>query len=423
MSKHPSFKKGRILIEAMKASVLLKKAKNRLAKTARQIIPHNLHFRPTGVLRVEEALPLQELPEVVIHSIYLQHTTTLDISEDLYQACSEYWKPERSVVTDYIVVEVPQGRIHTDSESSVAVISRDNRIITNVSLSLGQDGKVCDDAQNNIFRQRSFSSPTRLEGTVFTMLSGGAGINNIGHWFLDVLPRLHLLQKSGLFDKVDWFLVPSTRYSYQTETLSLLGIPSEKVISGEDCTHLAADRIIASTAPRGRHTLVPRWLLDYMRGAFITQEAQAQGQEAGTVEAEGPFIYISRRDSSIRNVLNEEELQQVLGRYGFSTLVSSKHSMVDKIRLFSKAKFVVSPTGAGLISILFCQPGTKLVEIFNEGFVIEPFYDIATKLELDYRYIICKSPKGKKARNAAQGQRDHLVVETQQVEEVIRKNT
>ena len=353
-----------------------------------------------------------------MHSIYPNLTTTLDISEELYQACSEYWKPQKSVVTDYVVVEVPEGRIHTDNESSVAVISRNNRVVTNVSLSL-QDGKVCEDAQNNIFKQKYFSEPTRFKGTVFTMLSGGAGINNIGHWFLDVLPRLHLLQKSGLFDKVDWFLVPSTRYSYQTETLHLLGIPAEKIISSDDYTHLSADCIIASTAPRGRHTLVPKWLLDYMRGAFLTQEAPTQ--VANEVEAVGPFIYISRRDSTIRNVLNEAELQKVLGTYGFHTIVSSGYTIMDKIRMFSKAKFVMSPTGAGLISILFCQPGTKLVEIFNEGFVIEPFFDIATKLELDYQYIICKSRHGKKAKNAAQGQHDHLVVETQKVEQLLRQ--
>jgi capsular polysaccharide biosynthesis protein len=384
------------------------------------VIPHNLRYRPTGVCPVETALP-QDRPEVVVHPIYPRLVTTLDISEELYQACSEYWKPQRSVVTDYVVVEVPQGRIHTDNESSVAVISRNNRVVTNVSLTL-RDGKVCDDSQNNIFSQRFFSEPHRLKGTVFTLLSGGAGVNNISHWFLDVLPRLRLLQESGLFDWVDWFLVPSTRYSYQTETLSLLGIPSERVISGEDHAHVAADRVIASTAPRGRHTLVPRWLLDYLRGAFLAQAPQEDaGPEAHAVAAEGPFLYISRRDSSIRNVLNEGELQGVLAGYGFSTIVSSGYSIVEKVRLFSKARFVMSPTGAGLISVLFCQPGTRLVEIFNEGFVIEPFYDIATKLELDYRYIICKSPSGKKARNAAQGQRDHLVVEPRQVEEVLRR--
>lgn len=402
----------------MHYKILLNKAVKRLQKIAKRIIPLRTHLRPSGVyiLPAHNAEVPSSEKEVVVHSIYPNYMTTLDISEDLYQACSEYWKPQRSVVTDYIVVEIPDGRLHTDNESSIAVLTQNNKLVENVSLSL-HDGKVTSPEQNNVFRQQMFTDPVKLQGTVFTMLSGGAGINNIGHWFLDVLPRLHLLHQSGLFKQVDWFLVPSTRYSYQTETLELLGIPKEKIISGEQFTHIAADKIIASTAPRGNHTLVPQWLITYMRAAFLPAIVSTEEQP---VQAEGPFLFISRKDSNVRNILNEDELQQVLGQYGFNTIVSSKLSIADKVNLFSKAKFILSPTGAGLISMLFCQPGTKLVEIFNEGFVIEPFYDIATKLDLDYKYIICKE-QGRKATSAKQGQQNHLLVETEKVEELLEQ--
>src|SRR5690606_26763089 len=148
--------------------------------------------------------------------------------------------------------------------SSVAIISKYNRLIENVSLSL-HGGKVTDDGYNNIFERRYFSEPTRYQGTVFSLLTGGAGLNNICHWFVDVLPRLHLLRQSGLYDKVDWFLVPSVRYSYQVETLRLLGIPEDKLIASDQHPHVTADCIIASTAPRGNHTLVPHWLGDYIQ--------------------------------------------------------------------------------------------------------------------------------------------------------------
>ncbi|MER2997611.1 glycosyltransferase family 61 protein [Pontibacter populi] len=402
----------------MRYNILLRKATKRLGKISRSLVPYQKYFRPTGVLRLPSPDAFAQKPDdsVTIYNIYPGLKTTLDISDELYQACSEYWKPQRSVVTDYVVVEVPNGRLHTDNESSIAIITQDNKLIDNVSLSL-ENGKVTIPEKNNVFRQRMFTKPAKIQGTLFTMLSGGAGINNIGHWFLDVLPRLHLLQKSGLLEQVDWFLVPSTRYSYQTETLDMLGIPKYKILSGEDYNHITADRLLASTAPRGNHTLVPQWLIHYMRAAFLPGITQ---QDERTVQAEVPMLFISRKDSSVRNVLNEDELQQMLGQYGFNTIVSSKHSIAEKVRLFSKAKFILSPTGAGLISMLFCQPGTKLVEIFNEGFVIEPFFDIATKLNLDYNYIICKA-QGEKAKNATQGQKGHLVVETDKVEELLEK--
>lgn len=390
----------------MRLKTLITKGSKRLKKLIGRVIPRNTSYRPSGVCKInlQDAKSLNKR-EILIHSIYPDLVTTLDISEELYQASSEYWRAQRRVVTDYMVVEVPNGRIYTDNENSVAIITAFNRIVDNVSLSL-KDGKVTEPNLNNIFEQRYFPEPARLDGTVFSLLTGGAGINNIGHWFLDVLPRLHLLQESGCFHKVDWFLVPSIRYSYQTETLELLGIPKEKIIDGETFTHLIADCIIASTAPRGNYTLVPTWLCNYIRSAFLPY-ADEVSEDDRNLSFE--HIYISRSDSNIRRVLNEQELLEEIIPYGFQSIVSSKFSIKEKIKLFSKAKTVISPTGAGLISMFFCAPGTKLIEIFHEGFVVEPFFDIATKIGLDYEYIICKG--NNKVKNATQGQHEHLYVE------------
>ncbi|PVY41321.1 glycosyltransferase family 61 protein [Pontibacter virosus] len=406
----------------MKPKVFYDKSTNRLKKILGRIIPHNTRFRPSGVCHINTKTNNETVcaqSEVRVHSIYPNLTTPLEISEDLYIACSDYWKPMRSVTTDYVVVEVPNGRVYTDNESSVAIMSQQNRIIENVSLSL-TEGKATSADQNNIFNQSYFQAPTRFQGTVFSMLTGGAGLNNIGHWFLDVLPRLHLLRESGLYNEVDWFLVPNTRYSYQTETLELLGIPAEKIITSVEYHHLTADRIIASTAPRGNHTLVPRWLGQYIRNSFLPLVQH----EVLPASERVPYLYISRSDSAMRNVLNEKELLEALEAYKFKSIVSSKYSILEKIRMFSQAKVVVSATGAGLISMLFCKPGTKIIEIFHEGFVIEPFYDIATKIDLDYDYIICKGEKP--VHNADEGQRQHLFVDTDQVVEILekmRKNT
>lgn len=400
----------------MKPKAFYDKATRRLKKILGRVVPHNTRFKPTGVCRVNlDDLSSCNARELKVHSLYPRTVTTLDIPEQLYESISDYWKQPRSVQTNYMVMEVPNGRIYTDNESSVAVVSQYNRVIENVSLSL-TDGKVTEPDLNNIFEQRYFSAPTRFKGTVFTMLSGGAGVNNIGHWFLDVLPRLHLLRESGLYDEVDWFLVPSTRYSFQTESLELLGIPREKIITGMEYKHLVADRLVASTAPRGSHTLVPKWLCQYIRDSFLPLVEEA---ETSRQEVEAPYLYISRSDSAIRNVLNEKELLEALEPYNFKSIVSSQYSILEKIRMFSQAKVVLSATGAGLISMFFCKPGTKVIEIFNDGFVIEPFYDIATKIDLDYDYIICKG--NKKVKDAGEGQRQHLVVDTDQVVGILKK--
>lgn len=395
-------------------NLLYNKITNKLKKISRRFIPYNTRFRPGGICRLKsDGLFSTMSSEVTVHSIYPNEVTSLTIPEALYEACSEYWKPKRRVETNYIVVDIPNGRIYTDNESSVAIVTKYNRIVENVSLSM-VDGKVVEPNLNNIFEQRFFTKPKKIEGTVFSLLTGGAGLNNISHWFLDVLPRLHLLRESGLYKQIDWFLVPSLHYDFQVETLDLLEIPREKIITSENYPHLAADRIIASTAPRGNHTLVPSWLCEYIQSSFLPLADEID------LPMETPsHIYISRSDSKIRNILNEKELVNELESLGFETIISSKLSVKEKIKLFSNAKVVISATGAGLISMLFCKPGTKMIEIFNEGFVVEPFYDIATKIGLNYEYIICKGIRT--VKNVTQGQRENLFVDVEEVVHFIKK--
>ncbi|MCC9166765.1 glycosyltransferase family 61 protein [Pontibacter harenae] len=394
----------------MKIKVLYTKGSKRIKKILGRFIPYNTRYKPTGVCKINQENPeLLKKSEITVHPVYPNLVTSLDISEDLFDAISDYWKPQRQVTTDYMVVDVPMGRLYTDHESSVAIITRYNKVVENVSLSL-TGGKVTEPNLNNIFEQRYFVEPTKFEGTVFSLLTGGAGINNISHWFVDVLPRLHLLKQSGLYDQVDWFLMPSLRYDYQRETLELLGIPANKLIEGDKHIHITADRILASTAPRGNHTLVPTWLCQYIKDSFMPY---ADEQDVSSATEEAPYLYISRSDSSIRNVLNEKELLEALEPYGFKNVVSSKLSIIEKIKLFSQAKVVMGACGAGLINMLFCQPGTKLIEVYNEGFILEPFYDIATKTNLDHQYVICKGNKN--VKTADQGMKEHVVFEIDKI--------
>ncbi|MEJ8757040.1 glycosyltransferase family 61 protein [Pontibacter sp. H259] len=400
----------------MTIKTFYKKGTRKAGKILGRIIPFNTRYKPADVCRLtpDNAAGINKR-EVKMHTIYQDAVTTLDISEELYNACSPYWKPDRSVTSTYMVVEVPNGRIHTDNESSVSVITQYNRVVENVSLSL-INGKVAEPNLNNIFEQRFFTRPHKLTGTVFSMLTGGAGINNISHWFLDVLPRLHLLRESGLYDQVDWFLVPSLKYDYQVETLELLGIPKKKMVAGDKFAHVSADCIIASTAPRGNHTLVPRWLCDYIRNSFVPKAKAASNVK---IAPDTPLIYISRSDSNVRNILNENELVERLTKEGFVNVISSKLSIPEKIALFSQARIVVGATGAGMINMLFCTPGTRVIEIFNENFVVEPFFDIATKADLDYDYVICKG--NGKVSNMTQGQTRHFKVDVDQVLKTVKE--
>jgi capsular polysaccharide biosynthesis protein len=84
-------------------------------------------------------------------------------------------------------------------------------------------------------------------------------------------------------------------------------------------------------------------------------------------------------------------VQNLLSRYGFETVDLERMSLRDQIVIFQSAEFVVSPHGAGLANILFCEPGTRVVELTPSGEMHPRFWLIAEKLDLVYALQFCRN--------------------------------
>lgn len=395
----------------MKISLLIDKLRRKFRYVVRRTVYHNYQYKPSGLfLSSKDFFAANKNEQTAYVEIYPNLVSKVNIDEQLYDACPNYFKPNLMVKTTYLVVKLPNARIHTDNATSIAIISADNKLVGDVSFSYNY-GRTVRPQENNIFKQRYFSVPKKYKGTVFSMITGGSGINNYSHWLLDSLPRIHLLKKSGMYDQVDWFYIPAHKHDFQRDTLRLLGINEDKIIEADKFPHIEADVVIASTAPRGNDAIIPVWLCDFLRQSFYKKELIKDGYP--------PLIYISRKDSKFRNVSNEDELTEILQGYGFRTFVLSDLSFIEKMSLFATAKVVISATGAGMTNMVFSPEMTKVVEIFNEGFVVGPFYDLAPKCGLDYHYLICKT--GSKSKNLKQGQEENVLVNVKQVQEMLEK--
>jgi capsular polysaccharide biosynthesis protein len=65
--------------------------------------------------------------------------------------------------------------------------------------------------------------------------------------------------------------------------------------------------------------------------------------------------------------------------------------MRAQILLFQSAEFVISPHGAGLANLLFCEPGTKVIELMPSVEVRPFFWLISEKLGLVHGVQFCAS--------------------------------
>ncbi|HUM66854.1 MAG TPA: glycosyltransferase family 61 protein [Chitinophagaceae bacterium] len=364
-------------------------------------IPFNTRYRPTAVV----PLKTREDEGIRLTALSPPYISRLNLPDHLRKHCSPYRQPvnEVSYPGNYIV-QIKDGRILMDTGSNMAIVSATNKLIDKISFQWKAD-KVLDAGQNIFLRQKGFKTPQRYNGKVFSLLSGGGARTYFYHWVMDSMPKLGLLQQSGLFDEVDFFLAPNYKLPYQRQFLEYFGINEERVIDGANITHLQAYTLIVAsyTVIRSHH---PQWMCDWLHNSLVP---------AYDPHPQDKMIYIARGDARRnRKVLNEEEVISLLQSRGFEICYLSNLSVTEQARLFHSASVVVAPHGGGLTNLVFCRPGTRVLELFPETYVSHPFCDISMKRSLDYDFLLC--PADGDADCAVDGQKINLTVRMKELQ-------
>ncbi|MBJ7900327.1 MAG: DUF563 domain-containing protein [Cyanobacteria bacterium RI_101] len=281
------------------------------------------------------------------------------------------------------VVSIPGGRVWLNKdESRMAVITSHNYLLGDISpespaLSPGHPDKH--PSRHSLLQGRSMPPVQSVAGTV-AVLSGL--LNDVYfHWLFDVLPRFHLLRLAGWdWKNIDWFLV-NDRCGFQRESLAILGVDPHKLLqrsSGED-VHLQADRLLVPSFP-GTVAWTPKWACDFLRNTFLDSEWRTRKTNKR--------LYIRRNLSSSRRLINEEEVISGLESWGFEALHLELLSVREQASLFAQAEIIVAPHGSGLSNLVFCPPGTKVIEIFSPFYTYPCFWLVSNLMELDYFYVL-----------------------------------
>lgn len=395
----------------MNLKVLKGKVERRLSRTWVRWIPYNTAYRPTGYYATAEEYAKSEEGQgtrwIEVCPAYVSYS---NVPSDLNDTCLEYYKsaPQQSVPAA-IIAEVLDAREYQDTLFGGTIMSRSGKIIGDISyfepLPDGK-GRVLVQ-QNSLFRQQYFAKPQSYKGTVFSAVIGFNGSDNYYHFMFDCLTKLHLLRKSGLYDSVDWFLMPYPKEEYHQSMLQMLGIPQEKIIFEHENVHIQADRIIATCVERPyNHT--PPWMFEFLRESFLKKEVV---QDTGV-----PLVYISRSDSHRRNVVNEDALMEMLTPYGFKKYTLTSLGFVDKVRLFASAKVIIAPHGAGLANLTFCPTGSSLIEFFTSTYVCACYSEMAQKVGMHYHYFVFDHVVTDKH---SKGVDDHITVDVKRVKTLL----
>lgn len=272
------------------------------------------------------------------------------------------------------VVAIPQGRAQI-SQLGFCLTTADNRVISEVSA--------------GIAAVQAASQPPPMQ-----VLPGTAAFlsvrfrPNYWHWMVDCLPRLDWLQRAG-FERstIDWWVFDRLDYPFQFATLERLGIDPARVVSSDRFPHLQADRLLA-LPPIGRctpvsdNTFTPQ-TRDFLRRTFLPL---AQPIDPARCPDR---LYITRRQNvKHRRFLNEAEVWPLLEQRGFQAVDLDGLSLGEQAALFSRARAIVAPHGAGLTNLAYTEPGAIVVELLPPRYVANFFWLAANCGGLDYWAVL-----------------------------------
>lgn len=231
-----------------------------------------------------------------------------------------------------------------------------------------------------------------------------AGHTNYWHWLHDTLGRYHLLQLSDF--KIDKYVLPPLTLPFQRETVKMLGIPEDKILQLTPGMHQRAENLILPSLPFNTGTCV-KWTVEFLRDSFLKSKSH-------TNSSNFERIYISRKDASWRKVANESKLMDHLAKKGFKKVILGSLTVQEQIDIFSSAKVIISPNGAGLANIMFCQPGTKIIQLFTS--TSDEFMKIGEYVGLDYHFLKCRiANPGSKAHEVVK----NLVVDVNKLSKIL----
>ena len=267
-----------------------------------------------------------------------------------------------------------QGTVIQPAVQSFVATLANGRVTHDAGIVMTGGDAVLEDVSGLGFASDHPTNPLRLSylprsrqtADTVAVLTTGAN-HNYYHWLLEAIPRLDLYERSGV--AIDRYYAP-IRHHFQRETLSLLGIPQDRIVPATCHAHLAPNRLVISSLHGG----LSRVKTDFLFRRFTAHV----GPWAGPAQR----IFISRRGA--RSIVNEREVLRALRPLGFERLRLEGMPLAEQIAVFSRAEYVVGPHGAGLTNLAFCRPRTKVVEIGTPYRPWACFYEIAHHRGLDY---------------------------------------
>lgn len=313
----------------------------------------------------------------------------------------------RDTCDDEDVVEVVDGDSNSSSSPDVYVVNAGTGYVlseTGIALTgegafVGESVSVPDSRHHKLAvalsRHTFFDGPRfardlvrerieeldRTAASIGTVCSLIPRYQNYYHWTVESLPKVRSIRayERAMGESVT-FLIPDDPPAWMEESLSHLGVDSSETVRADASVYRVSKLVVPSFPEPTKQDC--RWIRERVLESVVRQDIDV---------SLGSNVYVSRKDTQERRVLNEDAVVDSLREYGFESYRLADYSIAEQAVLFDKADLVVGAHGAGLSNMIYSDD-TAVLELFGEK--VKPNYArLAESARLPYQSLECR-PRG-----------------------------
>ena len=265
---------------------------------------------------------------------------------------------------------VKKGKIFTNSTEDAAYL-KDDYVLAEPSYQY-RGSKNANIKNNFIFKKGINRLRKKFNGKIVSIISGGAAKHNYGHWLFDSISRLLIILKKKKLKDFDYLYVPSYRHKFQKEIFKYLNISPKKIISSEVNKYIEGNEIICTNHPFDhRFDKISKSIIKVIRDTFLKHGNKSKIKNYKKIYIERDYSKLNLKNDLFkykdkRILINNIEVKNYLKKKGYKIYKFNTLSFADQIKIFSKAKIIISMFGAELSNLIFCRKGTKVFEIKND---------------------------------------------------------
>ena len=293
---------------------------------------------------------------------------------------------DNSRLCDLAVRRMPQNYRVTDARvlgmSNIILNQNGYASLENICFNPNISDKVIDKEETSFTadgKQIEFSSNTEtsIDSAVFI-----GGHWNFGHWLFNHIGRFCFISEELRKDST--FLVPASLTEKQIEMLKYFGVESSNMLLIKPGTIVNVGQLLVPQMPWHSISEFGTW---WSPGVF-EELRKKLGLDSASVTNAPRKIFLSRKNTRWRRVVNEDEIYNSLEKFGFEIVDIGTLSVKQQFELGQQTSCLITPLGANSNFFLNLPSGANVIELAPPMEFMNVTGPFATASGLNYKQIV-----------------------------------